>query len=196
MIFNGILASGQKVDEKALCEALGVSRTPVREALRTLNSERLINLIPYRGSFVAEYKKKDINDIYEVMGTLYGTAARLAVHSMSDADLKRMVNLHQKLEKYYRSKNHKSYLKVNSVFHDFNLKLSDNKVLKDVIESRLNVVIIFSNRSLYQPNRFKQSIQEHREIMSAFRKRDPELAEASMKLHFMNQGHALLPLFD
>ena len=98
MIRNGILIKGQKIDEKYLCESMGVSRTPVRESLRILSSEGLIDLVPNRGAYISQPPIKEIKDMFEVMSVLEGTCARLATKKMEEKDFRKIEALHKKLE--------------------------------------------------------------------------------------------------
>ena len=195
MIHNGILVRGQKIDEKRLCESMGVSRTPVREALRLLKSDGLIDLIPHKGAYVSQPCIEEINDMFEVMSVLEGTCARLAVANMKGKDFKRIESLHEELEEHYRNRDYEAYLKKNHVFHVFIQDLAGNKVLNDVINGLRQKILLYRQKQLYQPERFDQSIQEHRDLLQAFRKKDPISAELLMKQHLLMQCKALVGLY-
>jgi len=195
MIQKGILVRGQKVNEKDLCESLGVSRTPVREALRQLTSEGLIQLIPHKGAFVSQPCIEEISDLFEVMSVLEGTCARLAATRMKEKDLHRIEALQEELETHYQNRDHEAYLKTNHVFHVFIQELTGNRVLNDVINGLRQKILLYRQRQLYQPERFDQSIQEHRNLLGAFRTRDPESAESLMKHHLLMQCKALVRLY-
>jgi len=195
MIRTGVLEKGQKIDEKYLCDSMGVSRTPVRESLRILSSEGLISLIPHRGAFVSEPCIEEINDMFEVMSVLEGMSARLAVGRMTDQDLKELDGLHEELERYYREDNPEAYLDINHTFHMFVQELSGNKALHEVAKGLRQKILLYRHQQLYQPKRFDQSIQEHRDLLASFHSRDPVLAEAHMKRHLINQGQALAGLY-
>ncbi len=195
MIQKGTLVRGQKVNEKDLCEAMGVSRTPVREALRQLTSEGLIQLIPHKGAFVSQPCIEEISDLFEVMSVLEGTCTRLAATHMTDKDLQKIEALHEELEAHYQNRDHEAYLKTNHVFHVFIQELTGNRVLNDVINGLRQKVLLYRQRQLYQPERFDQSIQEHRNLLGAFRTRDPESAESLMKHHLLIQCKALVGLY-
>jgi DNA-binding GntR family transcriptional regulator len=195
MIRKGLLVKGQKVDEKSFCESMGVSRTPVRESLRILHSEGLIDLIPHKGAYVSQPPIKDISDMFEVMSVLEGTCARLATKNMKEKDFKRIESLHAKLEKDYQRRDHEAYLKTNNTLHVLTQDLSGNKVLNDVINGLRQKIFLYRHRQLYQPERFRESIKEHRDLLVAFRKRDAVLAEAVMKRHLIKQCEALVGLY-
>ena len=195
MIQKGTLVPGQKVNEKSLCESMGVSRTPVREALRQLTSEGLIRLIPHKGAFVSQPPIEEIRDLFEVMSVLEGTCARLAATHIKDKDLLTIEALHSELEDHYQNRDHKAYLETNHRFHVFIQELTGNRVLNDVINGLRQKVLLYRQRQLYQPERFDQSIQEHRNLLGAFRTRDPESAESLMKHHLLMQCKALMELY-
>ncbi|MFP3928774.1 MAG: GntR family transcriptional regulator [Desulfobacteraceae bacterium] len=195
LISAGALKKGQKIDEKALCESMGVSRTPVRESLRILHSEGLIDLIPHRGAYVSKPCIEDIQEMFEVMSTLEGMCARLAVQNLTPQDLKRIESLHGKLEQYYGEWDHRGYLEHNEVLHLFVQELAGNKILNEVIDGLRRKILLYRHEQLYRPERFHQSVQEHREILDAFQLKDPAAAESVMKRHLLNQGKALVGLY-
>ena len=195
MIHKGVLVQGQKINEKQLCESMGVSRTPVREALRLLKSDGLINLVPHKGAFVSQPCIEEINDMFEVMSVLEGTCARLAASKMMEKDLTKIESLHEELERHYENRDHEAYLKTNNVFHEFIQELAGNKVLNDVINGLRQKISLYRQRQLYQPERFRQSIQEHRDLLDALRMRDPGSSEYLMKRHLLMQCKALVGLY-
>ena len=195
MIRRGDLVAGQKVDEKVLCESMGVSRTPIRESLRILHSEGLIDLIPHKGAYISTPKIEEIKDMFEVMGMLEGMCARLATKRMGASDLKKIRSLHNELEHHYARQDREMYLEVNNVFHLLVQELSGNKALQDVLKGLRQKILLYRHRQLYQKNRFDQSMREHREILAAFEKRDARLAEISLKHHLKKQCEALVDYY-
>lgn len=195
MIRDGLLQRGQKIDETYLGESMGVSRTPVRESLRILQAEGLVELIPHKGSYVNQPPPDEIRDMFEVMGVLEGTCARLATQKMSQKDFKKIETLHRELERHYQVRDHEAYLSANNDLHLLIQDLTGNKILKKVINGLRQKILLYRHRQLYQPDRFDQSIQEHRQILEAFRKREELLAETCMKRHLSNQCKALLELY-
>lgn len=195
MIQRGDLICGQKIDEKILCESMGVSRTPVRESLRLLHSEGLIDLVPHKGAYVSKPRIEEIKDMFEVMGMLEGMCARLAADRMGRGDLRKIESLHAKLERRFAEKNRERYLEVNHELHVLLQELSGNQALQGVIFGLRQKILLYRHRQLYQKNRFEQSMMEHREILEAFRERDPENAESAMKEHLKNQCDALVEYY-
>lgn len=195
MIRRGMLVKGQKISEKFLCDTMGVSRTPIRESLRILHSEGLVELIPHRGAFVRQPPMKEVRDMFEVMSVLEGTCARLAVQRMRPQDLEKIRALHQRLETHYAHRDHKAYLDANHEFHVLIQELGGNPVLNDVINGLRQKILLYRHRQLYQPERFRQSIEEHRSLLEALESRDAGRAEDLMKQHLLRQCEALVGLF-
>lgn len=196
MIRSGDLRRGQKIDEKSLSESMGVSRTPIREALRILHSEGLIHLMPQRGAWVSQPRIEDIQDMFDVMSTLEGMCARLAAEKITPQALKKIETLHERLEKHYRAWDHKGYLDNNEEFHLFIQELAGNKVLNETIKGLRRKILLYRHEQLYHLDRFHESIAEHRQIMDALRNKDVELAETFMKRHLLNQGKALFEVYS
>lgn len=196
MIREGSLVRGQKIDEKHLSEIMGVSRTPVREALRVLQSEGLINLIPHKGAHVVKPSIEEVRDLFEVMGVLEGTCARLAAFRMKKDGLKKLQSLHRSLEKHFKSRDAKSYLETNHHFHVLLQELSGNKVLNDILNGLRQKILLYRHRQLHHKDRFEKSMQEHQLIMEALQRHDPELAETVMLKHLNNQCEALVDLYS
>ena len=154
MIRTGVLRKGDRIIEKELCRTMGISRTPLREALRMLSSEGLIDLIPHRGAYVAQPSMRDIREMFEVMAILEGTCARVAVERMTDNDLKKLENLHRKLEKFFEDKDHEKYMEINHKLHSLLQEMTGNKVLNDLINSLRQKILLYRYRQIYQPDRF------------------------------------------
>ncbi len=195
MILEGTLLRGQKIDEKGLCQAMGVSRTPVRESLRILSSEGLIDLIPHRGAFVRQPPIEEINDMFEVMSVLEGMCARLATTRMETRDLERIEQLHGELEHHYHNRDHKAYLRVNQELHVLIQHLSGNRVVHEVVNGLRQKVLLYRQEQLYRPDRFDQSMEEHRNLLEAFRRQDAAMAEQVMQEHLLKQCRALKGLY-
>lgn len=192
MILRGTLSGGEKIDEKGLIARLGVSRTPIREALRTLSSEGYIDLVPRRGAFVSKVSDSDIQEMFEVMSGLEGLCMRLAMPRLTDKDLEKLEALHTALEEQYIRRDHKAYLKINWEFHSYIQKRTDNKLLNEIIDGLRKKITLFRRQQLYQAGRFDQSIQEHRDLMAAIRKKDALTAEKALAHHLLRQGHSLV----
>ena len=196
MIQRGDLQRGEKLNEMKLCDMLGVSRTPIREALRSLHTMGLIDLVPHKGAFVSQFSADETKDMFEVMSTLEGMCARLATQKMSNADFEKIEVLHKNLEKYYRTKDHKEYLETNQEYHSFVQKIAGNKALNEVVNGIRQKILLCRHKQLYLPKRFDCSIKEHRNILEAFRQRDEKKAEKLMSKHLLAQAKALVAQYN
>ncbi len=170
---------------------MGISRTPLREALRILSSEGLIELIPNRGAYVAQPSIKDIGEMFYVMGILEAACARACAEKIDEAGMKRLDELYRKLEEHCQAEDREKYMAVNHRFHSLVQELSGNKVLSEVINGLRQKILLYRYRQIYQPNRLKESMQEHRDLQQAFRERDPEAAGRLMQEHMTRQFNAL-----
>jgi DNA-binding GntR family transcriptional regulator len=196
MIRKGALKKGDRILEAPMCQAMGVSRTPLREALRILSSEGLIELIPNRGAYVAQPSIKDIGEMFYVMSILEGTCARVCVEKMDDEGLRRLDDLYRKLEEHCQAEDREKYMAVNHSFHSLIQELAGNKVLSEVINALRQKILLYRYRQIYQPNRLKESMQEHRDLQQAFRERNPEGAERFMQEHLTRQFNALKSVYS
>ena len=191
MIMSGELREGDKIKENELCDMMGISKTPLREALRVLSAEGLIHLIPNRGSYVTTPTFEEIKEMFDVMVALEGVCARTAVEKMSDQDFIKLENLHQKLEKNFERKDQKEYIRQNNLYHAFVQELAGNKTLNQIVNGLRQKILLYRFQSLNLPGRFDQSIEEHRSLLAAFRNRNPKKAESLMKSHLKKQCDAM-----
>jgi DNA-binding GntR family transcriptional regulator len=191
MIRKGVLKKGDRITEKPLCQDMGVSRTPLREALRLLSSEGLIQLVPNKGAFVAQPSIEEIKEMFWVMSILEGTCARVCAERLTVNGFKKLDTLHVRLERHFEQENHEKYMDVNHSYHTLVQELAGSKILSEVINGFRQKILLYRYRQIYQPNRLEESMHEHRHIHEAFRKRDPEAAERLMKEHLLKQYQAL-----
>ncbi len=196
MIRKGELTVGERIVEKRFCEMFGVSRTPLREALRSLSSEGLVELIPHRGAFVSRPSMAEVRDLFQVMAVLEGTAARLAAERMTPAEFDRLNRYHARLERCFERRDPEAYIRANHAYHTFVQKLSRNRTLDEVLTGLRHRVFLYRYQQLYRPRRFQESIREHRLLMDAFRRGDPADAERRMREHLLNQCEALVSLYE
>lgn len=194
MILTGELTEGEKINEQYLCDTLGISRTPLREAMRVLGAEGLVELIPQRGHFVAKPTFDEILDMFALMSVLEGFCAREAVEKMSGEDLKKLKKLHKQLELSYENKDQKSYLDYNNQLHLFVQSLASNVILDQVILGLRRRMLLFRYKTLNLEGRFDQSIAEHREIIKSIESGNPDQAEKMMRNHICEQAEVLKTL--
>jgi DNA-binding GntR family transcriptional regulator len=196
MIIKGELSMGQKLIEAELCDTLGVSRTPLREALRSLSSEGLIELIPNKGAFIRKPSIDEIREMFEAMSILEGLCGRIALDNMTARDLQKLEEFHERLEEQYAVQDIKKYAQTNLKFHTYLREMLNNETLGKILNGLRRKILMFRYRQLYLNGRFDESIKEHRHIIQAFRKRDPFAVEHAMKLHLINQCERLVEMYQ
>jgi len=194
MVFDQRLAPGQWIDEKALAENWQISRTPLREALKVLASEGLVELVPHRGCRVIELSDADADDLFPVMAMLEGRCAAEAVRHAGDADLAVLRQLHGELERHAATLDIDGYYRANHDFHSRVQALADNRWLDRVTGDLRRFMRMMRGRQLQLPGRIAESIAEHREILAAFEQHDAARAERTMHDHLMAQLVALKAL--
>ncbi|MBK0393885.1 GntR family transcriptional regulator [Ramlibacter algicola] len=193
-IFDGGLAPGVFVDEIALCEDMGISRTPLREALKVLTAEGLVRHEPRRGCFVAEVTEQDLDEIFPVIALLEGRCAHEAALHASDADLQELEALHDKLARSAKTKRINDYYATNFAIHEAIIQLAGNRWLAQVITDLRKIVKLARLQQLHAPGRLEQSLSEHLAVFAALKARDAEGAEAAMRTHLTRQRGALRDL--
>jgi DNA-binding GntR family transcriptional regulator len=176
-IVNGQIPAGTRVAEPELADRFGISRTPIREAFRQLESEGFITVIPRKGAIVASLSAKDISDFYDLKMVLEGYAARCATTALTDKDMVKMETVNRQMEAASEKKDLRKVLALHNEFHDIFLKACGNEKLHGIVQ---NMVMQFQRFRLILAMRGKieGSIRQHREIIDAFRKRDAEMAES------------------
>jgi DNA-binding GntR family transcriptional regulator len=190
-IFSHALAPGSWIDEQALAEQYGISRTPLREALKVLASEGLVTLKPRRGCYVTELSERDLDDIFPLMALLEGRCAFEATQKAGAADLRRLEKLHEALERQAAKGDIEGFFEINHEFHQTLQALSGNRWLKQMIEDLRKVLRLTRRDSLRLEGRLRQSLDEHRSILAAIRERDAATAEALMHAHLLSGRAAL-----
>jgi DNA-binding GntR family transcriptional regulator len=193
-IFAGELAPGVFLDEIALAEGLGISRTPLREALKVLTAEGLVRHEPRRGCFVNQVTEQDLDDIFPVIASLEGQCAHQAALRASDADLAALEVLHQRLVDHALARRINDYYAANFAIHEAIITLADNRWLAQVIGDLRKIVKLSRLQQLHAPGRLDQSLSEHLAVFAALKARDALGAEAAMRTHITRQRAALREL--
>ncbi len=185
-IISGDLEPGSKLSEQALAVSLGVSRGPLREAIRRLEGRKLLQRTPNIGVRVAELSLKDLNEILQVREALEGMACALAAKNMTDAELEALSEL---LEQHQRQKSVQEgtgYYQESKDF-DFHFRIvkgSRNERLNHMLCGDLYYLLrVYRYKSSTKPGRAMKALQEHKEIVAALTRRDPEAAEHKMRQH-------------
>ena len=194
MVFERQLAPGQWIDEKALAKAWLVSRTPLREALKVLAAEGLVELVPQRGCRVIELSDDDADDLFPVMALLEGRCAHEAALKAGADDVAELQRLHQALEHHAAARDIDGYYRANHAFHTRVQTLADNRWLDRATGDLRRFLRLMRGRQLNLPGRIEASLNEHRVLIDAFAQRDAARAERAMHDHLMAQLVALKQL--
>ncbi|WP_417433458.1 GntR family transcriptional regulator [Kiloniella sp.] len=182
-IVLGEIVPGTRLDEIALTERFGVSRTPVREALQQLNMMQLVEIRPRRGAFVKKMSLRELVDMFEVMAELEGTCGKLAADRMTDEERDKLKALHLVSEPLVADKDYDSYYKANVAFHEAIYKGSHNEFLSEQTKNLRNRLTPYRRLQLRQSNRLNNSFQEHADITDAIINGNKELAEQLLGTH-------------
>ncbi|MEO0620390.1 MAG: GntR family transcriptional regulator [Pseudomonadota bacterium] len=187
LITDGSLAPGQKVPEKALCEQFGVSRTPLREALKVLAHEGLVELIPNRGATVARLTVEDLDEVFPIMGALEALAGELACTNIDDAALAEIERAHVQMIACYAAQDLDGYFSHNQAIHDAITHAAGNPMLAAMqsgLAGRVRRARYLANMS---QERWAAAVAEHEEMLAALRKRDGTGLGRVLKRHLENK---------
>ena len=190
-IFAHELTPGTWIDEQKLAEQYGISRTPLREALKVLASEGLVELKPRRGCYVTEISSQDLDDIFPLMAMLEGRCASEAVSRAGPEDIGTLREIHERLEQSAREGKIDAFFEANQEFHRKIQELSGNRWLLSVIQDLRKVLKLSRLHSLSLEGRLQQSLEEHRTIMAAMEAGNPAAAENIMHDHLLSGRSAL-----
>ena len=190
-IFSKQLAPGSWLDEQTLAKQFGISRTPMREAIKVLASEGLVTIKMRRGAYVTEVNRGDLEQIYTVLSLLEGQAAKVTATKASEEELNLLDHLHHRLEKAAADRDIEQFFEINGKFHELIQQIAGNLWMNGVIDDLRKVLKLHRKDSLTSTGRLQNSLVEHREILRAILKRDDLAAEAAMRKHFANGLEAL-----
>ena len=190
-IFAGTLAPDSFLDEVHLCERLGISRTPLREALKVLTAEGLLRHEPRRGCFVSMVTEQDLDDIFPVIALLEGRCAFEAAQNASESDLIELGAMHDKLQSHAEAGRIADYYACNFAIHEAIILLANNRWLSQSIADLRKILKLSRLQSLSAPGRLKQSLSEHMSVLAAIKSRDSQGAEVAMRTHLTRQRDAL-----
>ena len=175
-IIRGTFEPGAKISESELAGKFGISRTPVREAIRQLESEGFLTVLPRRGAVVSSFTAKDVQEFYDLKALLEGYAVRLAIERLTDADIERMRVLNQQMVDYAAEDNPRALFKAHNEFHEVFINKCGNDKLKAVLTSLLTQFQRF-RYLLTVAGKTEGSIAQHWDIIDALKARDPDRAE-------------------
>lgn len=188
-ILSGVYRDGEELREICLGEKLGVSRTPVREALRQLELEGLVTIVPNKGAYVTAITQKDVKDIYKVRSLLEGLCARWATRNITEEQMQELEEIICLAEFRLKRQGEMTARQVSELdgrFHKVLYEASDSRILEHAMKDFHKYVKMARQLSVRMSDRAEQSVAEHREILEAIRQKNEELAERLANEHIMN----------
>ena len=187
-IKSGMLAPGQRLMEIQLAEELGVSRTPVREAIRKLELEGYVVMMPRRGTYVASLSIRDVNDVFEIRTALDSLACALAAERITENELESLQRLLVAIGGHIEAGDMEKIVETDMRFHDLLYQASRNTRLVGIISNLREQL----TRSMSFPGRLKETLEEHREIVDAIAQGDVQGAKQAAEAHMEKAERTLL----
>ena len=183
-IFARKLEPGSWIDEQKLAAEYGISRTPLREALKVLAVEGLVTMKVRRGAYVTEVSRDDVAQVYHLLGLLEADAAGEVARRGSEAQIAELRRLHEQLER--QVKNRDAFFATNEAFHLKLLEFAGSRWRTQIVDDLRKVMKLNRHHSLFRQGRLASSLAEHRELMAAIEGRDARAATRLMRSHFDN----------
>ena len=189
---TGDLEPGSWIDELKLAEEYGISRTPLREALKVLATEGLVTMKVRRGAYVTEVSEQDLTDVYHLLSLLESDAAGVVASTATAAQIAELVTLHEALEASLKSQpdhpeqSTEAFFAINEQFHMRLLAIANNRWRDQMVADLRKVMKLNRHNSLLKAGRINESLAEHRIIMAALTARDVAATVAAMHAHFRN----------
>jgi DNA-binding GntR family transcriptional regulator len=190
-ILSHRIAPGSWIDEQALCAEYGISRTPLREALKVLAAEGLVTMRPRRGAYVTEMSERDVTEVYHLLSLLESDAAAEVARLATPDELASLESMHQKLEQAVDDR--ERFFALNEAFHMRLLEVAGNRWRTQVVVDLRKVMKLNRHHSLFREGRLTESLNEHRALMTALLRRDATAAEVLSRAHFRNGLAAAKP---
>lgn len=188
MIIEGELAPGERIPERELCEELGISRTPLREALKVLAAEGMVELLPNRGARVIELTLDDLQELFDLLGVLEGLSGELACRHMTDEQIEAVAQLHEQMLICHREGRRLEYFTLNQRIHESIMQGAGNRALQTAhagISGRISHARYLTNLS---GERWQQAVDEHESILAALKQRDGEALFRELRQHLKNKA--------
>jgi DNA-binding GntR family transcriptional regulator len=193
-IVEGHLAPGAKLNERELAESLQVSRTPLREAIKMLAAEGLVDLLPNRGAVVAVLSEQDVSDTFEVIAGLEGQAGELAAQRINDEELAEIRALHYEMLAAHTRRDLPTYYRINARIHAQINAAARNRVLAQTwatVNARLQALRFRSN---FDDAKWTRAVEEHERMVALLAKRDGAALRALLQQHLLNKRDAVIEL--
>lgn len=191
-IQEGILQPGERLMEIQLAEELGVSRTPIREAIRKLEQEGFVVMIPRRGTYVANISLKDISQVYEIRSALEELAAGLAAERITEDEIELLERMVVEIGDHIESGDMDKIVAADVEFHDVLYKASRNLRLAEIVNNLRDQILRFRSISMNQPGRLAKTWEEHREMVEAIAAHNATQARKIARLHMEHAEQVLL----
>lgn len=189
-IFQRELEPGAWIDELKIAEEYGISRTPLREALKVLAAEGLVTMKLRRGAYVTEVSRKDIADVYHLLSLLEADAASVVADKASDEQLQRLALTHEELRQ--NTGDAERFFALNESFHMQILEIADNRWRNQLVADLRKVMKLNRHKSLFRQGRIEDSLAEHEAIMQALLQRKSQMAMDCVQKHFRNGLNAAI----
>lgn len=189
-MLKGSLKPGERLVERKLAEQLGVSRTPVREAIRMLQLEGLVVHLPRVGSVVAQVTDDEVVDIYRIRAVLEGLAARMAAEKINPTQLQQLTNLLETIEELAKERDFDRLEKVHQEYNDLIYQVADSMRLYGMITTLVDHITRYARVGYCHPGRIEEATREHRQLVEAIKMRDGALAERVAREHIDNSRRA------
>ena len=187
LIFEGELAPGEKLAEQELCDRFHVSRTPLREALKVLATEGLVEIVPNRGARVAKLTAADLDEAFPVMGALEALAGELACANITEDEIEAIAGLHEAMLMHYEDGRLADYFRANEAIHGMILAAADNATLTKLHDGLAGRVRRARYRANMSPERWAAAVAEHEAILGALEMRDGKRLGDILKQHLANK---------
>jgi DNA-binding GntR family transcriptional regulator len=187
-ILEHSLSPGSWIDEQALTAELGISRTPLREALKVLASEGLVTMKLRRGAYVTEVSEQDLTEVFHLLALLESDAAAIVAQRASDAQIAELAKLHQGLEDSVADRD--AFFTANERFHMRLLEIAGNRWRNQMVADLRKVMKLYRHHSLFKQGRLEASLKEHRRIMAALKARNAPLVQQLMQQHLVQGKEA------
>lgn len=191
-IVNGTLAPGERLMEVQLAEELGVSRTPVREAIRRLELEGYVVMVPRKGAYVASMSAKDVADVFEIRAALEGLAAELAAERITEEELEELERKLHYVALRVEQGDLERLVEADTEFHDLLYRASRNQRLVQILGNLREQIQRFRAASLATPGRMQETLEEHKKIVEAVAERNGALARRLAEEHIENAENRML----
>lgn len=191
MIIRAELSPGARIVERALCEQMQVSRTPLREALKLLEAEGLVELSQNRGARIMSFTPAEASSLFEVIAGLESLAAEVAASRMTPEDLARIEDLHARMRAHYERREKDPYFALNSAIHDMIVRCSANPILISTHAGLMLRARRGRYMAIIDPLRWDEAVGEHDALLDALRSRDGDAARRVWRRHLIRTGETV-----